>query len=131
MLSIVTASPAGGFALICSAAARAASSDSKMTIPLPVPSPRMTQFPATKPGACLRAGMPFSFRNSLPSVDVVNRGLGDYCVHWCLPLVAYVRPTLQAAKTDLQDELTTGRKFTYGVSSRRTAEALVPLSRVA
>ena len=66
ILSIVTAGPAGGCALSISAAACAASSDSKVSMDVPVVSSSLTHCALTKPGACEMRGMPSSFRVFIP-----------------------------------------------------------------
>jgi hypothetical protein len=61
-LSIVMASPPGGLALSISAAACADSSDSNVSIDVPVFSSSLTHWAETKPGACLIRGIPSCLR---------------------------------------------------------------------
>jgi len=84
MPSTETASGGGGLALICSTAAFAASSDSKVSIAIPLPSLILTHCAETKPGACLMSGIACSLRNLPSALKVVKLRPRHYCVHHCL-----------------------------------------------
>jgi hypothetical protein len=82
---IVMASPPGGLALSISAAACADSSDSNVSIDVPVFSLSLTHCAETKPDAWRIRGIPSCLKKLLACSKSWERAPNHQCVHCCLP----------------------------------------------